>query len=68
LSLLPFASVIFKGDSAYVIGLLSREFYSDDIFLYNSVSLVEDLLGINFPYRAEWISRNDNSICDRLAK
>ena len=58
LSVLQADAVTFYGDSMYVIGLINCLYLSQDIFLYNSVSLMRDILrGSSVHYNAEWIPR-----------
>ena len=58
-STLNISRVIFIGDSKYVVGLINREFHAHEMFLYNCIQLVFDLL---YPIhcRAQWIGRDFN--------
>ncbi len=60
--------VTIEGDSSYVIGLLEKQFLTQDIFLYNCVEIIRDLFGNKTSYTARWIPRANNSVCDALAK
>ena len=48
--------VHFRGDSAYVVGLLDRSWRPRDIFFYNCIELTRDMLS-GWVYRAEWVLR-----------
>ena len=52
----------------YVIGLINAEYLPRDIFMHNCVELMKDLgLGTHL-VSARWISRDDNGVCDALAR
>lgn len=55
------------GDSKTVVGILNREFYVNDAYLFNSSQLFFDTVG-HWSSRIRWISRNDNVVCDMLAR
>ena len=63
-----FENVDFFGDSKYVVGLLNREFLSVDYFLSSCIELVTDLLAKQKHFKATWIPRAQNTICDALAR
>lgn len=50
-----------------MVGLLNREHWATDFFLYSCVELAGDVLGSR-QYRAQWISRDENTVCDGLAR
>jgi ribonuclease HI len=59
--------IVFEGDSAYVCGLLDGTYTPRETFFFNCLELSKDLLGSRF-WRAEWISREHNTVCDALAR
>ena len=56
-----------EGDSAYVIGLWNKAWEVRDVFLYNCVQIALDVTS-DWERRGEWIPREDNTICDALAR
>jgi ribonuclease HI len=57
----------FEGDSSYVCGLLDGTYVPRETFFYNCLELCRDFLcGKN--WKAQWISREYNSVCDSLAR
>ena len=57
----------FYGDSASVVGQLNRSVSSSDMFLYNCAELCKDVLS-DWSVSVRWIPREQNSVCDSLAK
>lgn len=57
-----------EGDSSYVIGLLDRRYLPNDMFLFNCLELLQDLLGTGKWMKPKWISRELNGVCDALAR
>jgi ribonuclease HI len=66
-SLLPGDYVDFEGDSAYVCGLISSTYFPRETFFYNCLELIKDFLADRF-INAKWIPREENGICDSLAR
>lgn len=56
-----------SGDSLYVVSLLQRRFRPSDVFLFNCVELTFDLL-LDTHILVHWIPREQNSVCDALAR
>ena len=54
------------GDSLHVVQLLARATTARDIFLYNCRELTHDVLS-GWSYSPEWVPREENTVCDRLA-
>ena len=57
-----------EGDSSYVMGLLGRQYLPNDMFLFNCLELIRDLLGAGKFIDPSWIPRANNSVCDALAR
>ena len=57
-----------EGDSQYVIGAINKLYMVNDLFLFNCTELIKDLLGNSRHFLACWIPRDQNSVCDRLAR
>lgn len=52
----------------YIIGLLNKDYMANDAFLFSCAELMFDLLGEGRWYKASWISREHNGVCDGLAR
>ena len=50
-----------------MVGLLTREYFNTDKFLSNATTLCLDVLA-GWSVTAKWISRDENTICDALAR
>ena len=59
--------ICFRGDSAYVVGLLDRSRRPSNIWYFNCLELTRDLL-TGWVYRAIWVPRELNAILDLLAR
>ena len=58
--------ICFRGDSAYVVGLLDQSRHPSDIFFFNCLKLTRDLL-TGWVHQAIWVPCNQNAICNLLA-
>ena len=50
-----------------MVGLLDHSWCPQDIFFFNCIELTRDIL-TGWVYRAIWVPRNQNVICDALAR
>ena len=67
LAQLPAGRVTFHGDSRFVVDLVTRKVAPRDPYLYNCTALLRDLL-VGGHYTAQWHSRDENTLCDSLAR
>ena len=59
--------VSFFGDSQHVVDLLARTHCQANLFLYTSVELACNLLN-GWVYTVTWVPRDQNEVCNALAK
>ncbi len=59
--------MVFQGDSDAVVRLLNKEHLPHDIWLFNAANLTLDMLH-NWSVTSKWIPREQNSVCDQLAR
>ena len=60
-------NVWFEGDSAVVCKLLRQEALPSDVWLYNATQITLDML-TDCSVEVTWIPREQNGVCDRLAR